>query len=92
MLFPFSGVQMQQRHTPPLGLSRHCVEGQVGHQSSLNNSPGSTRIEFEAARTAAGVGGGRVVVWFRCCVFVVVGPRGFPGALAGLGATGWPSK
>ena len=47
----------------------------MGHQSSLNNSPGSTRIEFEAARTAAGVGGGRVVVWFRCCVFVVVGPQ-----------------
>ena len=69
-----------------------CVGGQVGHQSSLNNSPSSTRIEFEAARTAAGVGGGRVVVWFRCCVFVVVGPRGFPGALAGLGATGWPSE
>ena len=38
-----------------------CVGGQVGHQSSLNNSPSSTRIEFEAARTAAGVGGGRVV-------------------------------
>ena len=48
----------------------------MGHQSSLNNSPSSTRIEFEAARTAAGVGGGRVVVWFRCCVFVVVGPVG----------------
>ena len=46
MLFPFSGVQMQQRHTPPLGLSRHCVEGQVGHQSSLDNSPGSTRIDL----------------------------------------------
>ena len=30
----------------------------MGHQSSLNNSPGSTRIQFEAARTAAGVGGG----------------------------------
>ena len=33
----------------------------MGHQSSLNNSPGSTRIQFEAARTAAGVGGG--VLW-----------------------------
>ena len=30
----------------------------MGHQSSLSNSPGSTRIQFEAARTAAGVGGG----------------------------------
>ena len=33
----------------------------MGHQSSLSNSPGSTRIQFEAARTAAGVGGG--VLW-----------------------------
>ena len=33
-----------------------------------------------------------VMVWFRCCVFVVVAPRGFPGALAGLCATGWPSE
>ena len=30
----------------------------MGHQSNLSNSPGSTRIQFEAARTAAGVGGG----------------------------------
>ena len=29
----------------------------MGHQSSLSNSPGSTRIQFEAARTADGVGG-----------------------------------
>ena len=36
----------------------------MGHQISLNNSPGSTRIQFEAARTAAGVDGG--LLWLGC--------------------------
>ena len=63
----------------------------MGHQSSLSNSPGSTRIQFEAARTAAGVGGG--LLWlgfFRgvrvvCCWWWRFRPfLGFPGALAGL--------
>ena len=36
----------------------------MGHQSSLSNSPGSTRIQFEAARTAAGVGGGLLWLGF----------------------------
>ena len=43
----------------------------MGHQSSLNNSPGSTRIQFEAARTAAGVGGGLLWLGFFRGVRVV---------------------
>ena len=43
----------------------------MGHQSSLNNSPSSTRIEFEAARTAAGVGGGLLWLGFFRGVRVV---------------------
>ena len=45
----------------------------MGHQSSLNNSPGSTRIQFEAARTAAGVGGGLLWLGFFRGVRVVGG-------------------
>ena len=43
----------------------------MGHQSSLSNSPGSTRIQFEAARTAAGVGGGLLWLGFFRGVRVV---------------------
>ena len=45
----------------------------MGHQISLNNSPGSTRIQFEAARTAAGVGGGLLWLGFFRGVRVVCG-------------------
>ena len=48
----------------------------MGHQSSLNNSPGSTRIQFEAARTAAGVGGGLLWLGFFRGVRVVDGGFG----------------
>ena len=49
----------------------------MGHQSSLNNSPGSTRIQFEAARTAAGVGGG--LLWLGSGRGVRVVGSGDPG-------------
>ena len=45
----------------------------MGHQSGLSNSPGSTRIQFEAARTAAGVGGGLLWLGFFRGVRVVGG-------------------
>ena len=45
----------------------------MGHQSSLNHSPGSTRIQFESARTAAGVGGGLLWLGFFRGVRVVGG-------------------
>ena len=45
----------------------------MGHQSSLSNSPGSARIQFEAARTAAGVGGGLLWLGFFRGVRVVRG-------------------
>ena len=48
----------------------------MGHQSSLSNSPGSTRIQFEAARTAAGVGGGLLWLGFFRGVRVVGGDFG----------------
>ena len=46
--FPFLACRCSNDTNHPWGFPATlvCVGGQVGHQSSLNNSPGSARIEL----------------------------------------------